>query len=500
MRSLTSKIVCVVLMGVLATPAWADCPPPLPGENAFLRGQVMLRVSNYTTIDDVLATLNQTYPGTSILTSLDSRSTYLLQIPPGLVDCDVLENLLGTMVANDPNAVDPNRPLLWAELNYETEASEGSTGTIYISYQLPNAYALYQSQYATNMLALSTAQSAATGRGVMVALLDTGLDATHPQLQSAALPGYNFLTDTANTAESGDGLDTDGDGMVDEMLAHGTFMAGLIHLVAPEARILPVVVLDSDGYGNAFQIAEGIYYAIDHGADVINMSFGSTHDSDVVNDAIKEARSRGVVVVAAAGNDNRNEPPREPAASQDLLGVAATNEQDIRAPFSNYNSDLSVSAPGNTTLTINNTPDPTRSIISTGLSGGYGVWDGTSTATAFVSGTVALVRAQHPDWPAEKSTAETIIEIIRQTAAPIDALNPGFEGLLGTGRLNAGAAVMLGPVQPIAGDINADGAVDLGDLGLLLVDFGQVQSAADINGDGRVDVTDLGIVLTNYGQ
>ena len=487
-----------LFVGVLASTALADCPPPQPGENDFQRGQVMLRVADYATIGDVVAQLDQSYPGTIIQRASESRAIYLVYVPIGTLECDVLEDLIATMVVTDPNVPDPNRPLTWAELNYESEAAEGSTGSIYISYEQPTAAQLYQAQYAVQMLGVNSATSIATGRGVAVAVLDTGIDALHPALQGAILPGYNFVTDSPITAEVADGVDSDGDQLFDEMFGHGTFVAGLIHLTAPEAKILPIVVLDDDGFGETFQIVQGVYYAIDHGVEVINMSFGTSDESDAIHEALEEARQHGIVVVAAAGNDNRSDPPRMPANSGDAIGVAAVDDLDIRAPFSNFNEDLFLSAPGTTATLANQQADPNRAIFSTVPGGGYATWEGTSVATAFVSGAAALIRSQHPEWSRTSFAAGQTVDRFEETAIDIDPLNPGFEHMLGVGRVDIGAAIAAGPPTPIAGDLDADGDVDLTDLGLLLCDFDGVHSSADLNASGLVDLTDLAVLLGNF--
>ncbi|MFQ5473479.1 MAG: S8 family serine peptidase, partial [Dehalococcoidia bacterium] len=313
------------------------------------------------------------------------------------------------------------------------------------------------------------------------------------------LPGFNFLTMTTNTDDVGDGLDNDADALVDEAVGHGTFIAGLIHLIAPEARILPVVVLDSDGFGEVFDIALGIYYAIDHGVEVINLSLGSSGESSAVHDAVSEARRLGIVVVSAAGNDNRREPVRHPASSGDNIGVAATDENDIRASFSNYSSNLFLSAPGTSVTFGGGQFDPNHSILSTIPGGEFAVWEGTSMSTAFVSGAAALIRAQHPEWQSQSDTVQSIEILLASTAINIDLLNPGFVGELGFGRLDIGAAVALGPPQPKIADLDGDGDVDLADLAQILVDFGAVHSSADINADGQVGLTDLAILLLHFG-
>src|SRR5262249_34715453 len=157
-------------------------------------------------------------------------------------------------------------------------ASEGQTGSIYVRHNpLPNSPIQFDNQYFTTLLGMPSAQQSSRGAGVMVAVLDTGVDASHETLTGHVLTnGYNFVTNSTVTTDAGDQIDNDGDQLVDEMTGHGTYVAGLIALTAPDAKILPVVVLDSEGNGDAFGVAQGMFYALDAGADVLNMSLGST--------------------------------------------------------------------------------------------------------------------------------------------------------------------------------------------------------------------------------
>jgi subtilisin family serine protease len=139
--------------------------------------------------------------------------------------------------------------------------------------------------------------------------------------------------------------------------------------------------------------------------------------------------------------------------------------------------------------------DPARSIISTLPDNDYGVWEGTSFACAFVSGGAALLYAQHPFWPADVTTNETVRNLLRTTAVNIDALNPGFGGLIGP-RLDLAALLQA----DIPGDLDNDSDVDLQDLAFLLADYSVTGARpADIDGDGIVTLQDLAYLLANFG-
>ena len=217
--------------------------------------------------------------------------------------------------------------------------------------------------------------------------------------------------------------------------------------------------------------------------------------------ALDEAELLGIVVVAAAGNCGStlddSDYRQQPAQTSEVIAVAATNDVDIKGDFSNYGEDIVLSAPGTLAL-IGNTPDPGKSIISTAPGGDLAYWEGTSMAVPLVSGTAALVRAQHPQWPATESTAINVRTILEVTATPIDAQNPAFEEMLGAGRLDAGAATAAGPPAPALGDLNADGAVTVLDLLIVIGAWDLTHSSADLDGDGRVGILDMLVLLGQW--
>lgn len=236
----------------------------------------------------------------------------------------------------------------------------------------------YNGQPAVNQLRLSQAHTLTTGQGVTVAILDTGVDLTHPLLINQLVPGYDILDNDPTPADVGDGLDNDGDGQIDEAVGHGSHVAGVVALVAPQARLMPIRIFNSDGLGSYFDVANGIVYAVEHGAQVINLSGNGGEDSPVLQQAVAYAHSQGVVVVAAAGVNRLG----YPASYPQVLSVAATDAYDYRLDFANFpqNSDVSVYAPG-------------YAIFSAYANGRYAWWTGHSMATPFVAGEAALLRA-----------------------------------------------------------------------------------------------------------
>lgn len=257
---------------------------------------------------------------------------------------------------------------------------------------------------------LSAAHGITRGAGVTVAILDTGVDPEHPALKERLDGGYDFVDGDSDPRELGSPD-------ADAGFGHGTHVAGLVALVAPDARILPLRTLAPDGSGDLWTQIVALNYAVERGALVVNMSFSFGERSRIFDDflgsvtctasggqACRQGRLRGAVAVAAAGNSGAA--AREfPGASTvpGAIGVAASNQADTLAPFSTFGPWLAVAAPG-------------EAIVSTVPGGGYAAWSGTSMAAPLVAGTAALVRSVEPLLgPAE------VVRRIVDSATPIDA-------------------------------------------------------------------------------
>lgn len=250
---------------------------------------------------------------------------------------------------------------------------------------------------------------------VIIAIIDTGVDVQHQDLKDKVIQGYNALD------QSSDVTDTHG---------HGTHVAGIaaavtnnitgIAGVAKQNKILPIKVLDNKGEGTSFEVAEGIRYAVDQGASIINLSLGDYYNSRVLKDAIRYAYEHDVVLIAASGNDNVRD-PMYPAKYKEVLTVGAVNENRERAFFSNYGNHLDVAAPG-------------EHIPSTFPDNHYVIMSGTSMAAPHVSGLAALIRSVNPNL-----TNEDIYDIIRHTA--IDLGKKGHDRYYGYGEINIAEAL-----------------------------------------------------------
>lgn len=282
-------------------------------------------------------------------------------------------------------------------------------------------------------------QALGQGGQPLVAVIDSGIDFDHPAFAGKIhADGWDFVLDAPVALDLDDGLDDDGDGLVDESYGHGTHVAGTILLVNPDARILPLRVVDADGNGWAFDVAHAVWLATLEGADVINLSISTNEGSELMALALSFAVSLGIDVYTSAGNTGaghvlfpgslaHDESPllKVPAVfPHGVVTVAAVDGSDLKAGFSAWGSEVDLAAPG-------------TNIFSAVPGGGYAYWSGTSMATAVASGAGSLVLSAQGAAGNGLSSGEHLI----LTAAPIDGSNPDYAGLLGGGRVDAAAAV-----------------------------------------------------------
>jgi subtilisin family serine protease len=352
--------------------------------------------------------------------------------PPGLLsqirsDSGVRE-LESDARVNSPEAPPSSAPL--TNIAALGAAIQNRTPTPYFGSIVRGGYV---QQPTAALIGLANALARFGAGGGIVAVIDTGVDPNHPALRNSLVPGYDFTRNQAGYASEMADLDQSTVAILDQStvaildakkyamalnqstvaildqstvaildatklpsdFGHGTMVAGLIHLVAPSARIMPLKAFRADGSADLADIVRAIYYAVDNHAKVINMSFSSVTQSPSVTAAMKYAWSKNVICIASAGN-NGKKIAVYPAGDYGVIGVGSTSPQDQRSPFSNYDvKSVKFAAPG-------------EALITTYPGNNYaGVW-GTSFSTALTSGAVALFTQV---WPQMRpSDADEVLE------------------------------------------------------------------------------------------
>lgn len=269
----------------------------------------------------------------------------------------------------------------------------------------------YPSQWHLPIISAPQGWDITTGSSTIdIAIIDSGVDPTHPDLAGKLLPGYNFLVGNTDTHD---------------VLGHGTAVAGTaaaisnngigVAGIAWQNPIMPLVVLDATDYASYANIAQAITYAVDHGVRVINISIGGSSSSSTLQNAVNYAWSKGAMIFASAMN-NSTSTPYYPAACTNVVAVSATNSSDALASFSNYGNWITLSAPGDNIYTTNN-------------GGGYGLWYGTSFSSPLTAGVAALILSVNPTL-----TNAQVVDILKQNAD--DLGTPGYDPYFGYGRIN----------------------------------------------------------------
>lgn len=356
------------------------------------------------------------------LDQFGSRPIYRLRITNGAPPPQIAEALVN----------DPQQRVIYAEPNFmvsppenggQTWSGGGSTGG-------------YVNQWFRGVIRLPEALNATKGGGVRIAVLDTGVDASHPALAGRLLQGFDFVDFDPNPSEVGSHAQH-------PVFGHGTHVAGLIALAAPDAKIIPVRVLDPNGIGNIWVLAEALAYAVnpdgnpftDDGAHVINLSLGTPRRTELLaeivaavtcrgndddddddefcddggcatDDGCLAFRQGGAVVIAAAGNTGdrtRIYPAAEGVVGS--LAVGASTMTDELASFSTRGPWVRVLAPG-------------QQILSSVPGGGFGVWSGTSMAAPLVAGEAALVLAKNQGMDAGQ-VVERIVATSKVVNSPV---------------------------------------------------------------------------------
>ncbi|NQX65414.1 peptidase S8 [Paenibacillus alba] len=310
--------------------------------------------------------------------------------------------------------------------NASSSDSNSSNGTVSTDTQTTSISPNFKpndnlfSKYQWNLPSTETVQGWQLNRGakdVVIAVVDTGVDLQHPDLKGQLLPGYNVIKDNDNPQDD---------------VGHGTHVTGVIAALVNNNlgvagmtwynKVLPVKVLDQTGAGSTYSVAQGIIWAADHGAKVMNLSLGNYADSGFLHDAIKYAYDKDIALIAASGNDN-TERPGYPAAYPEVFAVAASDSQNQKASFSNYGDYIGVTAPG-------------VSIASTYPDNQYAALSGTSMASPHVTALAALIRSTNPNL---KNT--DVYQIMRDSAR--DLGTKGFDKYFGYGLIDVAKAIQL---------------------------------------------------------
>jgi thermitase len=279
--------------------------------------------------------------------------------------------------------------------------------------------ALYK-KYQWNLPAINTLPGWDINKGnqeVIVGVVDTGVDLTHSDLKGHLIEGYNVVNE-GNAPQDDVGHGTHVAGVISALVNNGEGVAGMTWY----NKILPVKVLDETGAGNTYSVSQGIIWAADHGAKVINMSLGNYAEAQFLHDAIKYAYDKDVVLIAASGNDNTDR-PGYPAAYPEVFAVAATDSSKQKASFSNYGDYIDVAAPG-----VN--------IASTYIKNQYAALSGTSMASPHVTALAALIRSVNP---LLKNTE--VMDIMRKSAT--DLGTTGKDNYFGYGQIDVAKALEL---------------------------------------------------------
>lgn len=343
----------------------------------------------------------------NIVEGVDGTLGQVFLVTPGPLNSitTLLQELLGQL-----GVVDAEPDLLLRVTQQQTwTAPPGLRDTSPVSYYGTAAWDGYVNQPAVSIINLRKTQSrnsfGVSGSGI-VAVIDTGVDPTHPVLQNVLVNGYDFtrnqwggseLTDVNQSMSGQNGgtpgwvnqstmavVNQSGESAFSQppyaAFGHGTMVSGIVHLVAPTARIMPLKAFHADGTGYLSDVLRALYFATQNHANVINMSFDFQSSSTELSKATHYATSHRVVLVASVGNDGRHVTVY-PAGLSNVMGIASTTNNDTLSSFSNYgHPPVWVGAPG-------------EGIVTVYPYGTYAAGWGTSFSAPFVSGTVALLRA-----------------------------------------------------------------------------------------------------------
>jgi subtilisin family serine protease len=288
---------------------------------------------------------------------------------------------------------------------------------------------VYPEQWHLSKIQASSAWDISTGNGVTVAVLDAGVEGSHPDLANSMVPGWNVVSNNIDTSP----VNLHGTAVAGAVAATGNNGTGVAS-VAWRARIMPVRISNrSDGWAAGGDMADGILWAADHGARVVNISYDIGVAGSAINAAAQYLRNKGGLLVMSAGNNNTNNGSGD---NPYIINVAATTDTDARAGFSNYGNYIDVSAPG-------------EYIVTTWENGEYGWGVGTSFSSTLAAGVIALIKAANPNL-----SVNDVETILKNSADDLGA--SGWDRYFGHGRINAAVAVQMA-TQAAPSDTRAPG-------------------------------------------
>lgn len=378
-----------------------------------------------TQIRQSLAQLTQRYEIKPQLNSEFSQSDNLYIVQG---DRQLLNQLRKSDIAKFTEYIEPNYIYSIPEPLDQSPSSPFQTSTTVKPSLIGPNDPMYAKQWNLQGIDIESAWKETKGKGITVAVIDTGVSPVPDLQQTELVPGYDFVNDR-DTAEDDNGHGTHVAGTIAQSTNNGYGVAG----IAYEAKLMPLKVLSNGGGGTVTDIAESIKFAADKGADVINMSLGGGGESSAMKEAIDYAYSKGVVIVAAAGNANQNS-AGYPARYPHVIGVAATDSTNLKAPYSNFGAGVDLAAPGGNTKNGEAGGILQNTIDARSGNDVFAALQGTSMAAPHVAGVAALVKASGIQDP------EEVAAVLQQSARKVedDALNH-----FGAGHLDAAAAVEL---------------------------------------------------------
>lgn len=374
---------CAVALGANATPAHS-------AETAqWVPGRILVQ-PKAGLADAELAKILKPHGGKSIA-KIDAIGLHIVQLP-----AQGSEKAIAALLARNPH-------LKFAEPDMLVKPAGTANDKYYA-----NAWHLPK-------IGVPTAWDSSTGSNQVIAILDTGIDAAHPDLAGKLVPGWNFYNGNADTSD---------------VHGHGTAVGGAavaltnntigVAAVAPGAMLMPVRIADPNAWATWSTVAQGLTWAADNGADVANISYNGVSGSASVQSAAQYMKNKGGLVVVAAGNNGIAETI---APSSTMITVSATDSADAKTSWSSFGNFVDIAAPG-----IN--------IYTTAKGGGYSVSWGTSLASPVVAGAVALIKAANP------TLAPSDVERVLFSTA-VDLGTAGFDTYFGNGRVNAAAATAM---------------------------------------------------------